>query len=58
MEIFQQVIVLKNVVMEKDSNFNVTMAIIKMEMAVLLIVELNKDGAAQEDQAHLPVFVC
>lgn len=45
METFQQVIALKNVVMEKDSNFNVMMAIIKMEMAVLLIVELSKDGA-------------
>lgn len=58
MEIFQQVIALKNVVMEKDSNLNVMMAIIKMEMAVLLIVELSKDGAVQEDQAHLPVSVC
>lgn len=58
METFQQVIALKNVVMEKDSNFNVMMAIIKMEMDVLLIVELSKDGAVQEDQAHLPVSVC
>lgn len=58
METFQQVIVLKNVVMEKGSNFNVMMAIIKMEMAVLLIVELSKDGAVQEDQAHLPASVC
>lgn len=58
METFQQVIVLKNAVMEKGSNFNVMMAIIKMEMAVLLIVELSKDGAVQEDQAHLPASVC
>lgn len=58
MEIFQQVIALRNVVMEKDLNSNVMMEITKMETAALLTVKLSKDGAVQEDQAHLPVFVC
>ena len=58
METFQQVTASKNVAMEKDFNFNAMMAITKMEMAALLTVKLSKDGAVQEDQAHLPVFVC
>lgn len=58
MQTFQQVIVSKNVVMEKDLNSNVMMAITKMETDVPLTVKLNKDGVVQEDQALLPVFAC
>lgn len=58
METFQQVTASKNVAMEKDFNFNAMMAITKMEMAALMTVKLSKDGVVQEDQVHLPVYVC
>lgn len=58
MQTSRQVIVLKNVEMEKDLNLNVMMATTKMETAVLLTVRFRKDGAVQEDQVLQPVFVC